>query len=406
MPGMQELMEGLRAAWNSGDGQNVGRAFYLPARPDQLVAEVAAALKTGQNSEALATQVFGGGIPFAGVFEAHLNALGALGKGSWANAFGHVHDAFERFGALLKAATEPEDVEFFLPALKVLARDLTVAATKADAGVEGSKHLRKAEIALKNTFNAMMKDRSGARKPALLFVAAQLFQVYSRLNNIPFAKTLVKTLARPSTLEGVRQLKADTITYNYYCGRLFVFEDQFAEAERYLSYAFAKCHRGAVGNKRRILAYLVPVRILLGQMPTEQLLAKYQLPHFLGVCRGIRTGDLRLFESALADHQELFIRQGNFLILERTRRLCHRSLVKKVQRVAGYGPDNTRVRLGDLENAFRFLGADAEPEQVECILAGLIHRGYIKGYIAHAQRLLVLTRKGDPFPKESLRNGI
>eukprot|EP00968_Pinguiococcus_pyrenoidosus_P022684 scaffold3340_cov255-Pinguiococcus_pyrenoidosus.AAC.4 len=248
----------------------------------------------------------------------------------------------------------------------------------------------------------MLKDRSGARKPVLLCIAAQLFQVYSRMSNIPFAKTLVNTLKRPTTLQGVQQVKADIITYNYHCGRLFVFEDQFQEAESYLGSAFEGCHKDAVGNKRRILAYLVPVRILLGRMPTDRLLDKYGLPHFKGICRGIRTGNLRLFEQALADNQELFIRQGNFLILERTRKLCYRTLFRNLQKAAGYGPENTRVRLGDCEAAFRWMNCDSEPEQIECILANLIHKGIIKGYIAHAQRLLVLKRNGDPFPREAI----
>jgi len=36
-------------------------------------------------------------------------------------------------------------------------------------------------------------------------------------------------------------------------------------------------------------------------------------------------------------------------------------------------------------------------DEVECILANLIHQRYIKGYIAHQQRMLVVSQN-DPFP--------
>jgi hypothetical protein len=39
-------------------------------------------------------------------------------------------------------------------------------------------------------------------------------------------------------------------------------------------------------------------------------------------------------------------------------------------------------------------------DEVECILANLIHLGMIKGYISHERRLLVLANKErqEPFP--------
>ena len=36
-------------------------------------------------------------------------------------------------------------------------------------------------------------------------------------------------------------------------------------------------------------------------------------------------------------------------------------------------------------------------DEAECIVANLIHKKYIKGYISHAQRKLVVSKK-DAFP--------
>ena len=50
-----------------------------------------------------------------------------------------------------------------------------------------------------------------------------------------------------------------------------------AEANEALSYALEHCHAAAQGNKRRILHFLVPVRMALGMMPSTQLLEEYSL---------------------------------------------------------------------------------------------------------------------------------
>ena len=36
-------------------------------------------------------------------------------------------------------------------------------------------------------------------------------------------------------------------------------------------------------------------------------------------------------------------------------------------------------------------------EEVECLVANLIYRGYVKGYISHTKKVLVLS-KANPFP--------
>lgn len=36
-------------------------------------------------------------------------------------------------------------------------------------------------------------------------------------------------------------------------------------------------------------------------------------------------------------------------------------------------------------------------DEIECILANLIYQGLIRGYLSHAKRTLVLSKR-DPFP--------
>ena len=59
------------------------------------------------------------------------------------------------------------------------------------------------------------------------------------------------------------------VTYRYYIGRLKMFEDNHEDAEENLDYAFQHCHRNAIQNKRRILQYLVPVKLFRGRLPSS-----------------------------------------------------------------------------------------------------------------------------------------
>jgi len=98
------------------------------------------------------------------------------------------------------------------------------------------------------------------------------------------------------------------VTYRYYVGRLNMFEDKYEEAEKNLDYALQHCHKDALRNKKRVLNYLLPVKLLRGRLPTRILLEKYSLHEFAPLVEGIRTGNLRIFNDGLMRNQELFIR--------------------------------------------------------------------------------------------------
>jgi hypothetical protein len=47
----------------------------------------------------------------------------------------------------------------------------------------------------------------------------------------------------------------------YYTGRLAAYDEDYAKADEHLSYALEHCHKDAVGNRRKILRYLIPVSV-------------------------------------------------------------------------------------------------------------------------------------------------
>jgi hypothetical protein len=265
--------------------------------------------------------------------------------------------------------------------------------------------LQSAVTLLQESFSKTLNDRKelvegaplsdeGSKKIGVLYIVNQLFQMYFQLNTLRLCKNLLRPVeSRNLHLVGN---KGDLVTYRYYAGRLNMFEDQYDAAEENLSFAFRHCHARAVGNKKRILNYLIPVKLLRGKIPSAALLGKYGLQEYIPFVTAIKNGDLRTFNDTLKRNQDEFIRRGTYLLLEKCKTICHQNLFKRVYLIL----EKHQLNLNDLVRAFKWLGMDAmDLDEVECILANLIFRGYIKGYISHSKRVLVLSKK-DPFPKK------
>ena len=286
-------------------------------------------------------------------------------------------------------------------------------AAAAGESVDEHKCLRDAEKTLKKGFSVCWTDRAaaeGSKKRGTLHVVTQLCKIYFKLNTLRLCQPLLKPIEAASSKTGLLDKRGtggqgypqgDLVTYKFYVGRLRMFEDQYVEAERHLSYALAHCHRGPqyTRNKRRILLYLVPVKLFVGRLPQKALLQKYGLDDEFGVLtEAVRTGNLRKFNCALQERAQRFIHAGVYLLLEKCKVLVYRNLVKRVH-LAMHG--ETKLGLALFERTFDFLGVPMDRDEVECVLANLIFKGMIRGYLSHEKATLVLSKK-DPFPLSAI----
>ena len=88
------------------------------------------------------------------------------------------------------------------------------------------------------------------------------------------------------------------------------------------------------------------------------------------------------------------MKKGTFLLLEQSKILVYRNLFKKVFLV---NEKQTQVKLQLFERALQCLGEPTDLAEVECVVANLIYRGCVKGYISHQKAVLVVSKK-DPYP--------
>jgi len=318
-----------------------------------------------------------------------------------------------------------------VPALHVVCYNTYQCALQADdvaltsGGRNDHSRLQKAVTLLQESFSKTLNDRKeitvsmnvgrggrgefsmdGSKIVGVLSIVNWLFAMYFRLNTLRLCKNLLRPVE--SKLLHEKGTMGGMVTYRYYVGRLKMFEDQYKEAEDHLDFALQHCHVKAIGNKKRILNYLLPVKLLRGRLPTDKLLQKYSLNEFKPLVEGIRKGDLRTFNDGLQKYQDLFIRRGTYLLLEKCKIVCYRNLCKRVWTIM----QRPQLRLDHIVKSLVWLGAmssstsekndtdnnNNDLDEVECILANLIFRGYVRGYISHSKRILVLSKK-DPFPK-------
>ncbi|NXJ69857.1 PCID2 protein, partial [Rostratula benghalensis] len=327
--------------------------------------------------------------PYDEMFAAHLRCTYAVSN----------HDFIEAY----KCQTVIVQYPFLaLPIMYAVALDLRIFANNADQQLvkKGKSKvgdmLEKAAELLMSCFRVCASDtRAGiedSKKWGMLFLVNQLFKIYFKINKLHLCKPLIRAIDS-SNLKDEYSM-AQRVTYRYYVGRKAMFDSDFKQAEEYLSFAFEHCHRSSQKNKRMILIYLLPVKMLLGHMPTVQLLKKYDLMQFAEVTKAVSEGNLLLLNDALTKHETFFIRCGIFLILEKLKIITYRNLFKKVYLLL----KTHQLSLDAFLFALKFMQVDdVDIDEVQCILANLIYMGHIKGYISHQHQKLVVSKQ-NPFP--------
>jgi hypothetical protein len=332
-------------------------------------------------------------------------SLAAAGKGDLPDACTHLERACSSFQSAFE-----KDTSWSMPALHVLDLALRQTARQADAQLKarGEKvgKLLDAAGVLQKSFRIVVNDRAPieqSKKWGGLHVINNLFKIYFRLNNLRLCQNLIRAVEGPGFPKGLdgqvvsgRSFPiAQLVTYHYFVGRLSLLNSQFARAERQLTFAFERCPSAAPKNKRLILRYLVPVRLVLGVFASPALLEKHDLPYFSQLCRAVHRGDLRTFERELDTHQQLFIRHGSYLLVERAKTIAYRNFFKRVHALFPAG--TTKLDIQMFRRCLSATGVSMDADEVECVLANLIYKGYVKGYLSHQHSKLVVS-KDKAFP--------
>lgn len=331
------------------------------------------------------------------IVQSRFATAAALNANNWIAACDHFSNVLSTYVALLTS-----DSAWSMPVLHALCADLRILSEEADNQLreDGEKpsRLERTERILKRGFTATFNDRKsvaeGSKKIGTLGVINQLLKVYFKLNNLRLCANLTRTVNTPSFPPFHLHPLSHRVTYKYYAGRLHLYEDRYVEAVEHLTYAVHNTPPSAEKNRRHILLYLIPAKILTGSLPTEAMLKRYNMIWFQGIAAAIKSGNLYLFNQAVDQHVEFFIRKALYLAVEKMRPLVYRSLCNKVATIM----ESNKIPLEHIRLALKLCKVEMHRDEIECILANLIFNNYIKGYVSHKVGYLVLSKK-NPFPQ-------
>jgi hypothetical protein len=62
---------------------------------------------------------------------------------------------------------------------------------------------------------------------------------------------------------------------------------------------------------------------------------------------------------------------------------------------------SSKINLVIVERVLNWLGEDSDLDEIECVVANLIFRNQVKGYISHQKRFLIVSTTG-PFPSANV----
>ncbi|KKY22788.1 putative cop9 signalosome complex subunit [Phaeomoniella chlamydospora] len=357
---------------------------------------------------------------------------------SWVKAF----DAYKELANHLLRGYTSNGGQFeawTVPCLYIVGKYLRLFAVKADAEAKSqdsvafgdgfqddimgnfgkNEKLEQAAWIINRMFTLCLNDRSPieeSRKWGIYGTTGLLFKTYFRLNSVNLTKNVLRALdASQDDLPPLQSFPiSHVVTFKYYRGVIAFLDENYSEAEQYLTEAWQLCHKGAHRNRELILTYLIPCHLLTTHtLPRKELLEPFPRLEalFRPLCQCIKKGDLAGFDAAMLAGEQEFVKRRIYLTLERGRDIALRNLCRKVFIAGGFDESKngespirrTRVPMAEFAAAMR-LGnqTSIDDDEVECFLANLIYKNLMKGYIARERGIVVLSKGGTAFPGTGL----
>lgn len=267
---------------------------------------------------------------------------------------------------------------------------------------ENNAYLKKLVALYRDFLKVLNKERT--KRAGHVWICSELLRAYFKLGQVSQCSFLLSTVTNSMQKDGFNPTdlpKAICVTFYFFWGKYLVFDHNLQGADEKLTWAFNNCPEKALANRRRILLYLVPCKLRLGVLPTQELLHKYDLDVFFDVVRAIKEGNVQLFTQRMQELSADLIKMGTYLLMMRLKFMVLRNLTKGIfLEVRGRLTDKSdKLDFKPFEHVFGWQdGCDAD--ETAASLATLIYSGAVKGYLSHDRRKVVFA-KDAPFPPPS-----
>ncbi|GAA5964715.1 hypothetical protein JCM3765_004366 [Sporobolomyces pararoseus] len=258
------------------------------------------------------------------------------------------------------------------------------------------------------------------KKFAMYFLANQTFKVYFALKNLRLCDTVLNNVSNSNiSIDQQGFNKGDQSEFYYYRGRINLYQRRLRKAKLDLEKSLSICNSSTPSNNSRlILIYLITASIPLGYFPKLEVLKHFNLSEPFGpeLIKPLQKGHWARVLSHLNLYKEFHLKYVNYtLLVEKLETICWRNLTRQTLLISTNGnpiPTTTTttnngpptLNLELLLTCAKYAWSRAEEEleaeldldDIESITVSLMDQGYLKAYIMHSKRLLVL-QKGKHF---------
>ncbi|KZW04149.1 COP9 signalosome complex subunit 12 [Exidia glandulosa HHB12029] len=353
--------------------------------------------------------------PWDEIAIAHVRAVVHVEEQNFGDAYAAQRDVVNGFLRYFITTTN-----WTLPILYTVLTDLRDIAYKVDVAAfnDGKPGLSMEDAArsCNKAFSNCVTDRTSpyevSRKWGIYHTVGLVLKCYfkarsgyttalHRVNRIALSRNVMRALkANPDIPPLSAYPRAHQVTYRYYVGMINFLNEEYTQArsaEEELSFAFYNCHTSSTSNLERILTYLIPLRILCGQLPSPEFLDRFPALNelYAPFVDAIRHGRLQDYDLALTEQETRLADLGILLTIEKARDVCLRGLFRRVWSAS---ERSTRIPISSFHAALRISGQEDVPvEEAECLLANMIYKGFMRGYISHERQMVVLAATS-PFP--------
>jgi hypothetical protein len=240
------------------------------------------------------------------------------------------------------------------------------------------------------------------KKTAILYIASMLCRLYFKMAQPGSCANVFSNIHTANIKFGV-YTRAQRVEYRYWLGRFYLYKCQLTNAYRHLNWSFRNCLASS-RNKRTILMYLIAPAMLLGKLPSRELLELYNLEHiYWPLVVALRGARYSAFMAHLENTDWFY--KNSLLVLLRSRSIIvlHRMALYKLWRISTSGSDKpvSTVAFNHFETAVKLSGAliaANDDQEIENIGVSLISQGYVKANIFTRNKVLRL-KPVDPIPR-------
>lgn len=337
------------------------------------------------------------------VFFEHLRASMAV-LAREADAYEHQLDCVQTFLRILQSSSSD-----LLPVLYQVITDLWRLAhgygqqpttlERDETGVERNRREEEAARAINRAFTLCVTDRNQSqgqsRKMGTFKVLNLLLKIYFARQQLNLCTQLFRALEKADLPALSLFPKAEIVTYKYYHGRFLFVSERYCEAAALLSSALELCAAGSKRNARRILHLLIPCNLLVASSkPKKELLEEFGMPSvYHELLDLLACGTVNQYRLLVYSNYPFFAGLGALSAYIRLENLLLRNQIRLASKSLG----STKIPLRLLAAAF---GYDSV-ERLAVLLASLITKGAIRGYISMQPPYLVLSAK-EPCPKRTM----